>query len=180
MSESELDSDGLEYYYVTYSALGLIACGAIIRQRRVFGRPPGDFNIAGAMQYLHKLLDSPVIIQNWHLVSRKRAYEINQFAESVMKDLTGDKKTDNVRHLRIVPTDKKEETPTHPWSPDPMAKLESIALTLFGYTFEIPIDPIIFDYGEMETWVMAEESVKTEKEVPCEVASNQKTLPAPK
>lgn len=123
MTQNEPD-DGLEYYYVTYSCLGLLACAGIVRQKKIEGRELGDFNIAGALQYLSKLLGGPVIVQNWHLITKKRAYEINQFAENVMKDLGVEGSSDNVRHLRIVPEAKKNETenaetPVPPIEPGP-------------------------------------------------------------
>lgn len=119
--------DDLEYYYVTYSCIGVITGAGVVKQRLVADRPKGDFNIAGASMYLYKLLGVPCIISHWALISAKRAEELNRFADKVIeKEGFGvTKGKDNVSHLRLVPeaSAKAESSPPPPpLEPGPYAK----------------------------------------------------------
>lgn len=92
-----------EYYYVTYTAIGFLGGAGIIRQQKIDGREIGDFNIASASQYLFKLLEVPCIIQNWHLITKKRADELNAFAKTVVADIEKLVADDGkVTHLKLV------------------------------------------------------------------------------
>lgn len=117
----ENTDDGLEYYYVFYSCIGLLGGASIIRQRRVAGKPPGDFNIAGATAHLYRLLEIPVIVQSWSLITKQRADELNRYAELVLKDIEGlsVKTKDNATHLRLVPETGSPATPPPPMEPGP-------------------------------------------------------------
>lgn len=113
----------VEYYYVSYNCVGLLSGAGIVKQKKVPEFASGDFNLAGATSYIYKLLEVPVIITHWTLITKKRAEDYGRFVDNVMKDVPGAKTKDNIAHLRLVPTDAgKAETAAPPIEPGPYAK----------------------------------------------------------
>lgn len=107
--------ENIEYFYVTYSAIGILNGAGVIKQRKApgFDINPDGFNIAAASQYLFKLLEMPCIVQTWTQITKKRVDELNRFSEIMMTQFKGVGVTtkDNLSHLRLVPKETVQPEP---------------------------------------------------------------------
>lgn len=129
MSDETIETHSIEYYYVTWTACGLMTGTAIVKQKKTVGHEPGDFNIAGGHRFLLKQMEFPVIITDWKLVTKQRADELFKFGRGLARELglTDEKKSATVTHLRVVkdPEKKEEPAPAPAMPPGPFAKPET-------------------------------------------------------
>lgn len=93
-----------EFYYCTYAGIGF-GGAIVIPQHKMPGgsENPDGFNIAAATEHLLTMFGQVMIVQSWHLISRRRRDEFESFVARVTQAAPEPK--NNVTHLRLVQPD---------------------------------------------------------------------------